>query len=131
MIGRPTKYSDSYVKKTKEYVDSCNDELVQVVSGESEKFTAFKEKVRVNLPTIEGLAIYLKLHKDTIYEWEKKYKQFSDVINILRAKQVERLINNGLSGDYNPIIAKVLLSKQGYSEKTETNITTQDVDFTF
>ena len=131
MTGRPTKYSDSYVKKTKEYVDSCNDELVQVVSGESEKFTAFKEKVRVNLPTIEGLAIYLKLHKDTIYEWEKKYKQFSDVINILRAKQVERLINNGLSGDYNPIIAKVLLSKQGYSEKTETNITTQDVDFTF
>ena len=131
MTGRPTKYSDSYVKKTKEYVDSCNDELVQVVSGESEKFTAFKEKVRVNLPTIEGLAIYLKLHKDTIYEWEKKYKPFSDVINILRAKQVERLINNGLSGDYNPIIAKVLLSKQGYSEKTETNITTQDVDFTF
>jgi len=131
MTGRPTKYSDTYVKKTKEYVDSCNDELVQVVSGESEKFTAFKEKVRVNLPTIEGLAIYLKLHKDTIYEWEKKYKQFSDVINILRAKQVERLINNGLSGDYNPIIAKVLLSKQGYSEKTETNITTQDVDFTF
>ena len=131
MTGRPTKYSDSYVKKTKEYIDSCNDELVQVVSGESEKFTAFKEKVRVNLPTIEGLAIYLKLHKDTIYEWEKKYKQFSDVINILRAKQVERLINNGLSGDYNPIIAKVLLSKQGYSEKTETNITTQDVDFTF
>ena len=131
MTGRPTKYSDLYVKKTKEYVDSCNDELVQVVSGESEKFTAFKEKVRVNLPTIEGLAIYLKLHKDTIYDWEKKYKPFSDVINILRAKQVERLINNGLSGDYNPIIAKVLLSKQGYSEKTETNITTQDVDFTF
>jgi len=131
MTGRPTKYSDTYVKKTKDYVDSCNDELVQIVSGESEKFTAFKEKVRVNLPTIEGLAIYLKLHKDTIYEWEKKYKPFSDVINILRAKQVERLINNGLSGDYNPIIAKVLLSKQGYSEKTETNITTQDVDFTF
>jgi len=131
MTGRPTKYSESYVNKVKDYVDSCNDELVQVVSGESEKFTAFKEKVRVNLPTIEGLAIYLKLHKDTIYEWEKKYKPFSDVINILRAKQVERLINNGLSGDYNPIIAKVLLSKQGYSEKTETNITTQDVDFTF
>ena len=122
MTGRPTKYNDSYVKKAKEYVDSCNDELVQVVSGESEKFTAFKEKVRVNLPTVEGLAIYLKLHKDTIYEWEKIHKSFSDVINILRAKQVERLINNGLSEDYNPIIAKVLLSKQGYSEKTETVI---------
>ena len=131
MIGRPTKYSESYVKKVKDYVDSCNDELVTVISGESEKFKAFKEKVRVNLPTIEGLAIYLKLHKDTIYEWEKKYKPFSDVINILRAKQVERLINNGLSGDYNPIIAKVLLSKQGYSEKTESTVYTTDVDFTF
>ena len=131
MTGRPTKYSESYVNKVKDYVDSCNDELVTVISGESEKFKAFKEKVRVNLPTIEGLAIYLKLHKDTIYEWEKKYKPFSDVINILRAKQVERLINNGLSGDYNPIIAKVLLSKQGYSEKTESTVYTTDVDFTF
>ncbi len=131
MIGRPIKYNDSYLKKVKDYVDSCEDELVQVVSGESDKFTAYKEKVRVKLPTIEGLAIYLKLHKDTIYDWEKKYKPFSDVINILRAKQVERLINNGLSGDYNPIIAKVLLSKQGYSEKTEQVVQNMDVDFTF
>jgi hypothetical protein len=131
MSGRPIKYSEAYIKKTKEYIDLCEDELVQVVSGESEKFTAFKEKVRVKIPTIEGLSLYLKIHKDTIYDWEKKYKPFSDVINILRAKQVDNLINKGLSGDYNPIIAKVLLSKQGYSEKTETNITTQDVDFTF
>ena len=131
MSGRPLKYSETYIKKTKDYIDSCEDEIVQVISGESEKFTAFKEKVRVKIPTIEGLSLYLKIHKDTIYDWEKKYKPFSDVINILRAKQVDNLINKGLSGDYNPIIAKVLLSKQGYSEKTETNITTQDVDFTF
>jgi len=47
MTGRPTKYSDTYVKKTKDYVDSCNDELVQIVSGESEKFTAFKDLSKI------------------------------------------------------------------------------------
>ena len=131
MTGRPTKFSETYIKKAKAYVDSCEDTEVQIVSGESEKFTAYKQKVKVSIPTVEGLSLYLGIHKDTIYEWEKKHQNFSDVINILRAKQVERLINNGLSGDYNPIIAKILLSKQGYSEKTETNITTHDVDFTF
>jgi hypothetical protein len=29
------------------------------------------------------------------------------------------LINNGLSGDYNPTIAKVLLSKHGYREEVK------------
>lgn len=130
-MGRPVKFSESHIKKAIEYIDQCQDELVQVVSGESEKFTAFKEKVRVKIPTVEGLSLYIKVHRDTIYDWEKKYPRFSDIINILRAKQVERLINNGLSGDYNPIIAKVLLSKQGYSEKTETVIKDElEIDFT-
>jgi len=122
MTGRPIKYNISYIKKAKDYIDSCEDEIVQVVSGESDKFTAYKEKRRVKLPSIEGLSLYIKVHRDTIYDWEKKYQGFSDIINVLRAKQAECLINNGLSGDYNPIIAKVLLSKQGYSEKTETII---------
>src|SRR5678809_369422 len=104
-MSRPTKYDKLIVSKAQEYVDSCEDETKQVISGESEKFTTFKEKVIVKLPTIEGLALYLGIHKDTIYEWEKEYDEFSDVTNVLRAKQADRLINMGLSGDYNPLIA--------------------------
>lgn len=126
MAGRPTDYNESILSRTNEYLASCVDEVKQVVSGESDKFTSYKEKTIVKLPTIEGLAGFLGIHKDTIYQWVKIHTEFSDLINILRAKQAERLINNGLSGDYNPMIAKVLLSKHGYNEKTETGFTNSE-----
>lgn len=120
-MARPTIYSEDILKAAKEYLDLCEDETVQVVSGESEKFTSFKEKTIVKMPTIEGLSIHLGISRETVYQWERDADkaEFSDIINILRAKQVERLINKGLSGDYNPMIAKVLLSKHGYTDKTE------------
>lgn len=118
-MARPTSYSDEVLNKTKDYVTSCQDVEVQIISGESAKFTAYKQKLTVKLPTIEGLAGFLGIHKDTIYEWEKIHSEFSDVINILRSNQARELINKGLSGDYNPIIAKLLLMKHGYTDKVE------------
>jgi len=84
----------------------------------------------VNLPTIEDLANYLGIHKDTIYDWEKKYPEFSDVITRVRQEQASRLINNGLSGSYNPVITKLILNKHGYVEKQEVDQKlTGDVSF--
>lgn len=120
---RPIQYTEAIVTNGWVYVNSCEDEVRSVVSGESEKFTAYKEKLKVNLPTIEGLAVYLGIHKDTVYDWEKKYPEFSDVTNALRGKQAKELINKGLSGDYNPIIAKLLLMKHGYTDKSEIDQT--------
>lgn len=119
MAGRPTDYTDQIPARTQEYLDSCQDEVRQVVVGESEKFTSYKEKVVVKIPTIEGLARFLGIHKDTIYEWEKIHPGFSDVLQALRSEQAARLINNGLSGDYNPVVAKLLLGKHGYADKSE------------
>lgn len=118
-MARPIKYDESYIKAVNDYVESCEDMVTDVITGQSEKFTTYKQKITVKLPTIEGLARILKVHKDTIYDWEKKYPEFSDVIGDLRAKQAEKLINSGLCGDYNPTIAKVLLSKHGYRDATE------------
>ena len=117
--GRPTKYTKEIIKKAEKYLSECIDTTEQVITGESEKFTSYKEKLKVNLPTIEGLAVYLEVHRDTLYEWEKEHDDFSDIIERLRGSQIKSLVNNGLSGDYNPTIAKVLLSKHGYSEKQE------------
>jgi hypothetical protein len=118
-VGRPTDYTEDTPTKAQEYLDSCVDEYKQVVIGESEKFTSFKEKTIVRLPSIEGLARFLKISKDTIYEWEKIHPLFSDVLHALRSEQAQRLIDMGLSGDYNPVIARMLLSKHGYAERTE------------
>lgn len=106
---RPTKYDKSIIDKAIKYLSSCKDQVKD-------------KRLIVNLPSIEGLSLYIKVHKDTIYEWEKIYPEFSDVISELRAEQAIRLLNSGLSGAYNPMIAKALLSKHGYSEKQELDI---------
>lgn len=118
-LGRPSEYSPEILTKTKEYIDSCEDKTETIVAGETDKYTKYSVRVTVNLPTIEGLARYLKLHKDTIYTWRKEKRDFSDLIDELLAKQAEQLINKGLNGDYNPTIAKVLLTKHGYTDRQE------------
>jgi len=119
--GRPTEYTTRTPAEWKNaigaYIDQCRDQEVQV--GESAKGWPML-KLRVKLPSIEGLADYLDLSKDTIYEWGKLYAEFSDAIRMIKVKQADRLINNGLSGDYNPLIAKLLLaSNHGMADKSE------------
>lgn len=124
--GRPTDYSEEIVTKAQEYIDSCEDEEYDYHKTRGDKSDSYEYKVKVKLPTIEGLAFFLRIDKTTIYEWEKKYPKFSNVINDLRSKQANMLINKGLSGDYNPTIAKVLLTKHGYREGLDQ--TTNDKD---
>lgn len=119
-MARPVEYNEEIVVKAQAYLDECVDEQYQLLKTDGDKSTSYENKVRVKLPTIEGLALYLKIHKDTVYAWEKTYPTFSDVIGELRQRQAQALINNGLSGDYNPTIAKVLLSKHGYKEEVKT-----------
>ena len=122
--GRPTDYSEEILEKTLEYLKGAEDEEEQQLTGLSVKGTQlFKTHLKVNIPTIEGLAYHLKVNRDTIYTWAKKHPEFSDIIGDLKAKQAKELISKGLSGDYNPTIAKVLLSKHGYKESTEQDVT--------
>lgn len=100
--GRPTDYSDKVLDQTREYIDLCED-----------------EDKKVKIPTIEGLAVHLGVNKSTVYLWRKLHTPFSDLIEDLLARQGDRLVNKGLSGDYNPTIAKVLLTKHGYREGHE------------
>ena len=128
-MARPTKYTPAILEKTKKYIKLTEDEDVQVVKQENgEKgYIMYENKLKVRLPSIEGLAFYLKVNKDTIHEWKKIHKKFSDLIRELLAKQGELLINKGLSGEYNSTIAKLLLSKHGFREKIDI---TKDSDLT-
>lgn len=114
-MARPTIYNEQILVDTQAYLDKCVDFPADRETGVPKK---------VNLPTIEGLAYHLGIHKDTIYEWRKEKPEFSELIDKLLHKQADSLISNGLSGEYNPTIAKVLLTKHGYREGIETDITT-------
>ena len=112
--GRPTEYNEEVLEATKAYINSSTDTIDE--TGKA---------IKVKLPTLEGLALHLDIHKDTVQDW-KQYPDFSVLLSRLLAKQAQALINMGLQGSYNPTIAKVLLTKHGYREGTD--ITTNDKD---
>lgn len=106
VMGAPTKYSQEVLETAIDYVINFGD---------------YGDEV----PTIAGLAMAIKTHRDTIYDWSKQEdkKEFSDIVKILMTNQERKLVNGGLNGSMNPTIAKLLLAKHGHSDKTETDIT--------
>lgn len=113
--GRPTLYSEDILIKAKEYLDSCEDVEIEREQGQRTEY-----RLNVKLPTVQGLAVYLGVSRDTIYEWSTKYPEFSDTIELLNAEQGDKLINQGLAGNYNPTIAKLMLSSNhGMREKSD------------
>jgi len=121
-IGRPTEYKEEYIDKVDEYLKLNVDEEVQVVKqANTEKgYEMYDNKLKVRLPTIEGFAKFIGVNKTSLYEWEKVNQEFSNALGKIRTEQQQRLINMGLSGDYNSTIAKLILSSNhGMSERTD------------
>lgn len=119
-MARPTDYNNDILERAGLYLDSCEDQ--NTVVGEGKGAVIIRS---VNLPTIEGLAFYLGVARSSIYLWQKSHPEFSDIIERLHQKQAAGLINNGLAGNYNPTIAKVLLTKHGYTDKQEIDQKTE------
>ena len=123
--GRPTKYSKAMLKKAKEYIKESTDGLKKVLESTNSKTgrKKWKYEVAVRLPKAEGLALALKVRRSTLYEWAKNHEEFSDILETINQIQADRVINKALSGNYNPLIAKLLLGKHGYKDKSEVKQT--------
>ena len=116
--GRPSKYSDEMINKVDEYLEQCVDKIDEFHKTRGDKSDSYIPTIEVNLPTIEGFSLFLGVCKKTIMNWEKDYPDFLHATNKIRTLQHERLISGALSGNYNPLIAKLMLStNHGYSEK--------------
>lgn len=118
-MARPIEYNEDINIRAKEYLSKCVDEIEEYHKTRGDKSDTYDRIVRVKIPTIEGLAVHLGISRSTLYLWKESYDTFSDIIEELQQVQADRLLNNGLSGDYNPTIAKVLLTKHGYREGIE------------
>lgn len=104
--GRPTKLNDEIISRANKYLE------------DNEAFGP-----AALLPTIERLSLVLEVNRDTLYEWASNNREFSDIISRLKAMQADKLIQNGLAGRWNSVISKLMLSKHGYVEKQETDLT--------
>ena len=102
-VGRPTKLTPELLAKAKAYVNGgyLADELV---------------------PTVAGLSLCIDIRRSTVYEWSKEHEEFSDIVEKVMASQEHGLIKGALGGDYNATIAKLMLTKHGYSDKQETEL---------
>ncbi len=87
--GRPTKLHSLPKILLETYLDTRQD-----------TFDIPTRKWTVRLPTVEGFAAYLGVHRSTLYDWAKKDREYDFVLATLVAEQKTRLINGGLAGRY-------------------------------
>ena len=111
--GRPTKYNDEVVTLAEDYIVN---------------FGEYGDVV----PTIAGLACELKISRETVYAWmaDEEKQAFSDIAKQLMTHQERKLTNGSLGNELNPMIAKLMLSKHGYSEKQDINHQSSDGSMT-
>lgn len=108
--GRPVEYSDEKLALARMYLEGGWEEQGDVV------------------PQIAGLALAMGVHRDTCYEWASHDDKvdFSDIFARVQSLQERGLVNKGLSGDFNPAITKMMLTKHGYHDKADHTLTGAD-----
>jgi len=99
--GRPTKYTPALQKKADEYVKNLPDGQI--------------------VHSVEGLALHLGIHRDTCYAWRDSIEEFSDTLESVMKMQAVSLINNGLAGEFNSAITKLMMANHGYRDTSQTD----------
>ena len=101
-VGRPSVYGADIIDKSVEYLNR------------------FEEKGDV-YPSLAGLALHIGVTRKTVHVWmqDENKPEFCYIAESILAKQEHSLTNNGLTGKFNSSITKLLLSKHGYSDKSE------------
>jgi len=104
--GRPSKHTPELLIKAHEYADGW-------------------EALGKKLPSIVGLAVHCEISKQRVYEWLKDddKEEFRDIVARVEAMQELTLVDNGLDKTFDSSITKLMLSKHGYSDKQEVDVT--------
>lgn len=133
--GRPCEYKEEYIGKVDEYLSQCVDGHKEVFKtrqmtdedGKIKEVITNESVKKVSLPTIEWFALFIGVAKSSLYEWVNDNDKFSNALDKIMIEQKRRLLEEGLSGNYNPTIAKLVLSaNHGMKETTVQENTWKD-----
>lgn len=110
---RPTTYTEEMLKDAREYLE------------------VYQDKGEV-VPTVVGLCRHIERSKSIVYDWAKDpgKQDFSDILAQIEECQHIELVNGGLSNIYNSNITKMMLTKHGYSDKQEVDMSSSDGSMT-
>lgn len=102
--GRPTKYNELTLEVAENYL--------QNYESHGDPF-----------PSHIGLALALGIRNSTLYEWGKdpKKPEFSEMLERVLQKQHQLLVSKGITGEFNSNIAKLVLGKHGYKDRSESD----------
>ena len=105
--GRPSKYNESMLEIAEDYLTTYNTEYNHLI------------------PSIVGLSEVLEVTAKTLYNWSNHSDntEFLHMLDKIQQRQQRILIENGLTGDFNAAITKLALTKHGYSDKVEQDLT--------
>ena len=104
-VGRPTLCTPALLAKAKTYLKECNN-LV---------------------PSAVGLFLHIGIAKTTGYRWaEEGNIEFKDILDEVMQRQELKLVNGGLSGDFNSVITKMMLTKHGYHDSVKNDNISSD-----
>lgn len=125
VFGRPTLYTEDMCDKVVEYLNQCNDEWTEYHKTRGDKSDSYERILKVNLPSREGFARYIGVVVNTLKNWAEEHEDFLTALEVIDQEQKDRLFNEGLAGNYNPIIAKLGLSAN-HGMKERSDHTTDD-----
>lgn len=103
-VGRPTTYTPAIAEKARKFLQSYKD-------------TKTKKGLVVRFPSLAALSLDIGVSKDQLILWGKANEDFQIVLDEYKAEQERRLLDMGLSGDYNSNIAKLVLAKHNYTDR--------------
>ena len=125
--GRPTKYKKEYCDLMIEYFTIQPQQTVYKKTYYADGGIKAEEPVVLpeQLPTFQKFADSVGVTVSTLWEWEKKYKEFSKAY--ARAKQLQEYIwlVNSMSNLYNAQFAQFFGKNcLGYKDKQEIDVAT-------
>ena len=108
--GRPSKYKPEFADQMIEYFESAKPYDIIYKEITTKNGTVIKEPIRVpnDFPQLIDFSISINIHISTLEAWSKDSNkpEFSLAYTRVKAVQKRFLINNGLSGLYNPLFTK-------------------------
>ena len=114
--GQPTKYKPEYCEDIKNYFNKPPYKILTRKNKKTEEEEPVLDKfgnpvmIPVAFPTKAGWCGEKGIHTDTLNEWKKVHKEFSDAVKIAEMFQANILQQNGLNRNYDARVTNMMLT---------------------